>query len=678
MKRLGLSLVLALSPLCAAQTVMVTTTADKVDFTGAKMVADLPGPDGVVSMREACIAANNTPGPQTIGFQIPVSGWGSSTTGPILINATTSFPVTTDDITIDGTTQTAFTGDTNPNGAEVRFHSTTTDVVLIQTGIFSISSDHNHILGLGDMDGRNYGLDFQSTAEDNTVTACVIKGVFAAVRVQGDSNVIGSTIPGQGNRLSSLADGLRIQGLGASSADDNVAIGNELTGEFNGVQIAGNATNNRIGGFAPGEANLISGAGYLQEDGTPDGAMVRIEVGATANLILGNLIGTDATGTSAHPNNVGDVGVEIYGDGNIVRGNVIGGITGVAGFLSVQAGVSLREDAQDNVIEGNWIGVDKTGAIAIPNRIGVQIAPFDASLPAPLGNRIGGLGVGEGNVIAGNEEGGVVVALTAAGNSIRGNEIRDNHAPSAPGGLAIDLGADGATLNDHGDVDAGPNDLMNFPSVTSAVGSSQGTVVLGRLDSPAAATAQLDLYSNPVPPAGEVAEAQTHLGTATPDADGTFELVLPTDVTGLVLTATATDAAGNTSEVSPGVTVLPSPWTDLSSGKPGTHGVPLLVGGGPLTPASPIALLLSGAKESTSGFWIAGATAVNLPLLAGTLVPAPTVLIPLSTDPAGSAELTGTWPGAAPGTTLFVQVWLADAGGLFGSAASNAVRGTVP
>ena len=34
-------------------------------------MADLPGPDGRVSFREACTAANNTTGPQTIAFAIP-------------------------------------------------------------------------------------------------------------------------------------------------------------------------------------------------------------------------------------------------------------------------------------------------------------------------------------------------------------------------------------------------------------------------------------------------------------------------------------------------------------------------------------------------------------------------------------------------------------------------------
>src|ERR1043166_2071131 len=55
----------------SGETITVTTLNDVVDFGGSQMVADLPGPDGKVSFREAIIASNNTPGPQTIAFAIP-------------------------------------------------------------------------------------------------------------------------------------------------------------------------------------------------------------------------------------------------------------------------------------------------------------------------------------------------------------------------------------------------------------------------------------------------------------------------------------------------------------------------------------------------------------------------------------------------------------------------------
>ena len=88
-----LSAAFASSATLSAQTIFVTTVSDVVDFGGAQMVANLPGPHGKVSMREACIAANKTAGAQTIGFQVPVGQWGAGTFGPRIVNAGQPFPI---------------------------------------------------------------------------------------------------------------------------------------------------------------------------------------------------------------------------------------------------------------------------------------------------------------------------------------------------------------------------------------------------------------------------------------------------------------------------------------------------------------------------------------------------------------------------------------------------------
>ena len=78
-------------------------------------MADLPGPDGRVSFREACTAANNTTGPQTIAFAIPDEPgqeWNSGVA--TLYMDFYVFVLSDDETTVDFTTQTAFTGDTNP------------------------------------------------------------------------------------------------------------------------------------------------------------------------------------------------------------------------------------------------------------------------------------------------------------------------------------------------------------------------------------------------------------------------------------------------------------------------------------------------------------------------------------------------------------------------------------
>jgi hypothetical protein len=61
------------TPIQNAPDIIVTTTSDEVDFGGLQQECDLPGSDGVVSLREDLIAANNTPGPQVIAFNVPTS-----------------------------------------------------------------------------------------------------------------------------------------------------------------------------------------------------------------------------------------------------------------------------------------------------------------------------------------------------------------------------------------------------------------------------------------------------------------------------------------------------------------------------------------------------------------------------------------------------------------------------
>ena len=102
-----------------AQTVTVTTPEDTVDVSPGATVSDLPGPDGLVSFREALLVTNNTSGPQTVAFAIPQADWWLFDDYAALKLEHGIFFVTDDGTTLDFSTQTAFTGDTNPNGGEV-------------------------------------------------------------------------------------------------------------------------------------------------------------------------------------------------------------------------------------------------------------------------------------------------------------------------------------------------------------------------------------------------------------------------------------------------------------------------------------------------------------------------------------------------------------------------------
>ena len=251
-------------------------------------------------------------------------------------------------------------------------------------------------------------------------------------------------------------------------------------------------------------------------------------------MVEGNYIGTDATGTATVANWDG-----IY---IIAPNNTIGGTTAEArNVISGNCYGVYITAASGNVIEGNYIGTNATGTAAVANYYGIYIGGPN--------NTIGGTAAGAANLIFGNTSFGVGMWESAStGNSIRGNAIYAN------GWLGIDLGNGGVTLNDLGDADTGPNNLQNFP-VLSDVKFGAQTTVIGTLNSRPNATYTLDFYANAAADPSGYGEGQRYLGSTsvTTDAAGnaSFSVTLPSaTASGEWISATATDAGGNTSEFS--------------------------------------------------------------------------------------------------------------------------------
>ena len=132
-------------------------------------------------------------------------------------------------------------------------------------------------------------------------------------------------------------------------------------------------------------------------------------------------------------------------------GNTIGGF-----------GTGIETQTAGQVIRGNFIGTDSTGTLDLGNTVrGIRFSNANDIL-------IGGVGAGQGNWIAFNGLAGVEGQSLQA--EIRGNRIWNTKALFAGSGLGIDLtqnSALGVTVNDPGDADTGPNDLQNFPFLTS-------------------------------------------------------------------------------------------------------------------------------------------------------------------------------------------------------------------
>ncbi|MFN2509740.1 MAG: Calx-beta domain-containing protein, partial [Chthoniobacterales bacterium] len=148
----------------------------------------------------------------------------------------------------------------------------------------------------------------------------------------------------------------------------------------------------------------------------------------------------------------------------------------------------LDVDAHDNVVQGNFIGTDRTGVKQIGNQSGGVLIKNAAK------NLIGGTVDGAGNTIRFNNGAGVTVVESVPNqaklDAIRGNGISDN------AGLGIDLGDDGVTPNDPGDGDPGANKLQNRPIISSVVASAGSLTITGRLRSAPNKTYQIDLFAN--------------------------------------------------------------------------------------------------------------------------------------------------------------------------------------
>lgn len=548
-------------------TIIVNSTTDVADFGGAQQVSDLPGPDGKVSLREAIIAANNTPGPQTIAFNIPTTDPNFNRNGfpgvfLITVGQTPQYTLTGDETTIDGTTQTAYTGDTNPNGPEIHLYASP----ITNASGLGINSNNNVVRGLGGFNFFRYGIRIDG--HNNVVTGCrITQANSSGIYITGSHNIIGGTTPDSTNFIvGNSGNGVWIMG---ASATGNMVQGNQITSNHTyGVHLDDGSFANTVGGTSPGARNIISDNGHTDGQRNPVGADVAVE--GSNNVVQGNYIGVDATGTQALGSTAD--GVEVSGSSQTIVDNVISGHDYLSPALAQRPAGVLIFGGSGHVIQGNLIGTDASGTTSIPNQIGIKCDIFLFS-DVPHDITIGGTAPGDANVIAFSSMDGVAIENNPAATGIRisGNAILNN------GELGIDLGDDptnaqpteDVTPNDPGDGDTGANNLQNFPVLTSATNNGTNTVVNGTLDTQSGSVT-VEFFSNVAADPSGFGEGQTFLGSLTLTVSGvtSFTATLPPVPLGQWITATATNAAGNTSEFSQAVAVQQTPPASITVGSP--------------------------------------------------------------------------------------------------------------
>ncbi len=408
---------------------------------------------------------------------------------------------------------------------------------------------------------------------DYTGTLTLGNGGSGVAVLQGAANtLIGGA--GAGNQIAgNRGDGVQVAGPGTTgTVIQGNLIGTDPTGtsavpnQFHGVDVLVNVFNTVIGGNGPGLANLISGN---------DGAGVLINQGVQVTLVQGNNIGTNLDGSAAVPNGQGGVTVAQGATGTLIDSNVISGnrfygvfltdssfdtvqfnfigtdATGTSAVPNEQGGIILTNagsvtifgnvvsgnttdgitlnPGQDVIIQGNNIGTDITGAAPLGNGgNGIWVVG-----DGPVNVQIGAEDPQSANGIAFNGNDGVLVQ-DAQGVAILGNSIHDN------ANLGIELAGAG-------------NNAQAAPQLTVVTSDGSTTTIEGTLTAAPDATFTIEFFSD-----GNVDNPQgaQFLGsvTVTTDDDGNASFVVTLDVGldgGQAVTATATDGDNNTSQFSP-------------------------------------------------------------------------------------------------------------------------------
>ncbi len=491
------------------------------------------------TLRWAVLQANANPGPSTIQFDIP-------STGVQRIALSSPLPQIVNPIVIDGTTEPGYAGHpsieidgagagSNCNGLVI-----TGGQSVIQGLVISGFSGAGIVLEGGS--GSLVQANLVGTNAGGTSALANGKGILI---VGSSSNTIGGSAASQGNLISgNLGAGIELV-RSSQDATNNLITGNLIGTTANGSSALGNqgdgilingATGNVIGGSSPSTDNVVSAN---LENG------IELASGASATLITGNLVGTTADGLTALGNRddgillssatSNTIGGTSAGDGNVISGNLGNGL-------------ETFHPSTNNLLEGNSIGTDRTGMLALGN-LGNGICLGSG------GNSVGGRDSGAGNTIAYNGTGSVGAGVQLVGlvtqDTILSNSIHDN------AGLGINLG-DGPTPN-HQPGTIGPNSFQNYPILTLAKTDGKITTITGTLLAAANSTFTLQLFWSPRTDPSGYGQGQVLFFTTAISTDqtgnGSITLSLPALPPGVAISATATSGSGNTSEFSPDISL---------------------------------------------------------------------------------------------------------------------------
>jgi hypothetical protein len=344
------------------------------------------GSSGAGSLAKAIDSANAVPGPHTINFNIPSSDPnfvdvdsglpGGDAAKDVFVITLTSAPVlyASGGITVNGASQTAFGGNTNPFGPEISVNGNNA-----VGGLYL--GNNNRLIDLNIRNCLGYGIIING-GFNNSVRGCYIgtdptgktaqPNTGPGIDCNGSSNIFGGPNAADRNVLSGNGnDGITVRG----TAFNNIIQGNFLGTDATGTTALGNGAD---GIECHGPENQIIG-NLLS--GNAAAAGIRLAFTTVAGTVVrGNRIGSDVFGTSAIPNREG---IDIVA---AATGTIIGGTDFQAGnliFGNTRAGIRITPNALgaaaplDNLISGN--SIYNNGMLAVSfSEVSTTPVPNDA------------------------------------------------------------------------------------------------------------------------------------------------------------------------------------------------------------------------------------------------------------------------------------------------------------
>jgi len=466
---------------------------------------------GPGSLRQAIVDSNASGTPATIAFSI---GSGQQTITPLSV-----LPFITNQVAIDATTQPGYAG--HPL---IRLDGSSATVVTVEPehGGLVLHAAGSSVSGLSITSWRVLAYFKGSEGAGVIVAApnCVVKKSYLGIALDGQTAA--------GND-----SGVRLDSFGA------------LIGGLN--------EGNVVGGNTHGIAHWRASGG--------------------ANIIQGNIVGINASGTVPLPNL--SYGIFAGGDANII-GNTVN-----------HNGADLFLTGSGNIAVGNKIGYARSPG-QFTSEPAILIYPGFSNTPAS--SRVGGPNPGDGNDVTGSTKG--ILLSSSSGSVIQGNTIHGNaigvflessnstkilgntiannsdtairlytgdHNTFSQNSLygnsaGIMVGFFYPLLNDPDDPDGGQNLGQNFPVITSAKLVNGQAVISGTLNSAANSTFTVEIFGSSACNRSGYGEGETFVGSASviTDASGNASFTVTSGLIhqGMVVTGTATDSLGNTSQFS--------------------------------------------------------------------------------------------------------------------------------